>query len=159
VSLAIDAKEDVGKRPFQALLMKTLSSLIRVGEARPFDQVNLLSLMGKFDEAKGIDGIVEQGSLSNGEIGIVPVSRFTGQVEITGHNPWDVVSGSVESKILEEASFISMVAGSVNVGETEGATVAKEGEIEGEGVPRREGVGKVKQVSVPSSNNATRGTI
>jgi hypothetical protein len=64
----------------------------------------------------------------------------------------------VEGKILEEASFVGMGAGSVNVGETEGAAVAKEGEIEGESVPRREGGAKVKQVSVPGSNNATRGT-
>jgi hypothetical protein len=61
----------------------------------------------------------------------------------------------VERKILEEASFLSMVTRGVNVGETEGATIVKEGEVEGESVARWEGGSKVKQVIVPSSNKTT----
>jgi hypothetical protein len=32
----------------------------------------------EFNETEGIDGVVEQGSFSNGKIGVVPVERVTG---------------------------------------------------------------------------------
>jgi hypothetical protein len=52
-----------------------------------------------------------------------------GEVEVTGNDPGDVITGIVCRKVSEEGWFLGAVAGSVDIGEAKQTTVFVDREI------------------------------
>jgi hypothetical protein len=65
-----------------------------------------------------IDAIVKHAGFRQREVTIIPISGVSSEIEITGKDPGNVIVRLVSSKISKESGLLSMVAGSVNVGET-----------------------------------------
>jgi hypothetical protein len=113
---------------------------------------------GKLKKRKVVNGVIEEISVRRGEIGIVPVGRITGKVEVTSDEPRGVVTGIMSPQTVEEGNFSGTITGGVDIGDPKAETIVRESEVDGEGVARSDRTYDVKELRVPGGDEPAGGS-
>jgi hypothetical protein len=103
--------------------------IIRVGISLRLRPSELPSPKRELNEGKVINVVVEEGSFGEREVVVVLFGGVFGQFEIAGDNPRGGITRVMRGEIKEEVGLIRMVAGSVNVSNTESRAVNLKREV------------------------------